>query len=79
MKNLLIIFALLIMQSSFAQVSKVKMQASGLTCSMCTNSIHKSLKKLDFVANVFANINTSSFDVSFKPGADIDFDQLKKK
>ena len=62
-----------------AQIKNVTIQASGLTCSMCSNSIFKALKTLDFVENVEANIKKSSFDISFKPSAVIDFDKLKAK
>lgn len=62
-----------------AQVKAVTIQASGLTCSMCSNSIFKALKTLDFVEKVDPDIKTSSFDISFKPGAEADFDKLKKK
>ncbi len=73
------ILALLIVQHTNAQISKVNMQASGLTCSMCSKSINNALKTLDFVEKVFANIKTSGFEINFKPGADVDFDLLKKK
>lgn len=80
MKQLLVIIAMCFCVSATqAQVSKVSLQASGLTCSMCSNSINKSLKTLDFVEKVMANIKTSTFDISFKPGAVVNFDQLKKK
>lgn len=79
MKNIFIITALLFSLSVQAQVSKVSLQASGLTCSMCSNSINKSLKTLDFVEKVMADIKTSTFNISFKPGAEVNFDQLKKK
>lgn len=62
-----------------AQVSKVSIQASGLTCSMCSNAINKALKSIDYVDNVIANIKNSSFDIRFKPNAKVDFDLLKKK
>ena len=62
-----------------AQVSKVNIQASGLTCSMCSNAINKALKSIDYVDNVIANIKNSSFDIRFKPNAKVDFDLLKKK
>jgi len=65
--------------TSVAQVKTVSIQASGLTCSMCSNAINKAIKSLDFVDKVDANIKNSSFDVSFKPGSNIDFDKLKKK
>ncbi len=62
-----------------AQVMKVSLQASGLTCSMCSNSINKALKTLSFVDNVDPNIQTSTFEITFKPGSDVDFDAIKKK
>lgn len=79
MKNLIVIIFILFSFSSMAQVKDVTIQASGLTCSMCSNSIFKALKKLDFVDKVEANVKTSSFNISFKPDADIDFDKLKAK
>ncbi len=62
-----------------AQVQKVSLQAAGLTCSMCSNSINKSLQSVDFVDKVEANIKTSTFEISFKPNATVDFDLLKNK
>ncbi|MBA2250331.1 MAG: heavy-metal-associated domain-containing protein [Chitinophagaceae bacterium] len=62
-----------------AQLTKVDLQASGLTCSMCSNSINKSLKTLDFVDKVDANIKNSTFEITFKPNAKVDFDKIKKK
>ncbi len=62
-----------------AQVTKVNLQASGLTCSMCSNAINKSLKSLDFVEKVMSNISTSTFEITLKPGASFTFDDLKKK
>ncbi len=79
MKKLFFIMAVLFSFASSAQVRSVSLQASGLTCSLCSNAINKALKSLDFVDKVEANIKNSSFDISFKPGGNIDFDQLKKK
>lgn len=79
MKKIFVIIAVLLCSATQAQVTKVSLQASGLTCSMCSNSINKSLKSLDYVDKVMANIQTSTFSISFKPGAVVNFDQLKKK
>ncbi|HMJ47578.1 MAG TPA: heavy-metal-associated domain-containing protein [Ferruginibacter sp.] len=79
MKNILLAVAFLISVTASAQVSKVTLQASGLTCSMCSNAINKALKSVDYVDKVMANIKTSTFDITFKPGAKVNFDQLKKK
>lgn len=79
MKNLIIMIFVLFSFGANAQIKGVTIQASGLTCSMCSNSIFKALKTLDFVEKVDANIKTSSFEVSFKPNAVVDFDKLKAK
>ncbi len=79
MKTIFFLIAGIISLASNAQVTKVSIQASGLTCSMCSNSINKSLKTIDFVENVNSNIKTSSFEITFKNGSNVDFDKLKKK
>lgn len=79
MKKLIIIFFVFFSVSLQAQIKSVTIQASGLTCSMCSNSIFKALKTLDFVDHVEANIKNSSFGITFKTGTDIDFDKLKAK
>jgi len=79
MKTFLFLMAATISIASNAQVSKVSLQASGLTCSMCSNSINKALKTIDFVQNVNPNIKTSTFEITFKEGSSVDFDKLKKK
>ena len=73
MKTVLFIIVCIISVTLTAQVSKVSLQASGLTCSMCSNSINKSLKTIDFVQNVNPNIQTSTFEITFKQGSAIDF------
>lgn len=79
MKTILIITIILFSLSLNAQVTKISLQASGLTCSMCNNSINKALKKIDFVDKIDANVNTSTFDITFRPGSKVDFDKLKNR
>lgn len=62
-----------------AQIFKVSLQASGLTCSMCSNAINKALNTLDFVDKVDADIKTSTFVISFKVNGKVDFEKLKNK
>ena len=79
MQKLLVVFLLLFFIKADAQVTKVSLQASGLTCSMCSNAINKSLKSLDVVENVKADVSASTFEITFKSGSLVDFDLLKKK
>ena len=79
MKRLLLLLAVIYSTTSNSQVSKVTLQASGLTCSMCSNSIYKSLKTISFVDKIEPNIKTSTFEITFKPGSYVDFNKLKDK
>jgi copper chaperone CopZ len=79
MKKILLIIVIAASVITEAQVNSVSLQASGLTCSMCSNAINKALKTLDFVQAVVANIKTYTFEISFKPNSIIDFDLIQKK
>jgi copper chaperone CopZ len=79
MKNIFFITAVLFSFAAKAQVTKLSLQASGLTCSMCSNAINKAIKSLDFVDKVDANIKNSTFDIVIKPSSNVDFDKVKKK
>jgi len=61
-----------------AQFSSASLQASGLTCALCTKAINKSLEQLPFVESVNADIKTSSFRITFKKDADVNIDALRK-
>ncbi len=79
MKNILLVIALAISITTTAQVTKVSLQASGLTCSMCSNAINKALKTLDFIDNIDADIKNYTFEISFKSNSKVDFDKIKNK
>jgi copper chaperone CopZ len=59
------IIALLVLAPmvSFSQISKAEIRAMGLTCSMCSNAINKSLKTLPNVTKVTTDLNTNTFTV----------------
>lgn len=79
MKKIFLFIAIAFSVATNAQVTSVSLQASGLTCSMCSNSINKALKTLDFVLGVDADIKTYTFEIVFKPNAKVDFDMIKEK
>ncbi|MFM8806002.1 MAG: heavy-metal-associated domain-containing protein [Sphingomonadales bacterium] len=64
-------------QHGFAQFSEAKLQATGLTCALCSKAIHQALEKLPFVQKVSAQIKESSFNIVAKPGASIAPDQIR--
>jgi copper chaperone CopZ len=79
MKNILSAIIILLSIATQAQVTKVYFQASGLTCSMCSNSINKSLRTLDFIDKIDADVKNYTFELSFKPNSNVDFDRIRKK
>lgn len=80
MKELIFLLALIgAGYTGMAQVESIELQASGLTCSMCSNAIRKSLTSVEYVDQVRANIRESIFTISFKKDASVNFDELKKK
>lgn len=64
-------------QFSFAQFQSARLQATGLTCALCSKAIHESLEKLPFVQTVTADIKSSAFSIRFKESATLSPDELK--
>lgn len=60
-----------------AQFSRASLQATGLTCAMCSNAVNKALQKVLFVETVKADIKNSAFNLVFKEGQEINIDALK--
>ena len=73
----MIVFIVLFALQSDAQFSKARLQATGLTCAMCSNAINKALEKISFVESVRADIKNSAFDIVFKKDEDVIIDMLK--
>ncbi len=74
----MIVFGLLIQSAASSQIQSVSLQASGLTCSMCSRAIYKSLKKLPTVAKVQEDIAHSSYHIQFKDPQNVSLADLKK-
>ena len=61
-----------------AQINKVSLQASGLTCSMCSKAVKNALEGVSFVDKVQVDIKNQQYNLSFKNGSAVDFDALNK-
>lgn len=61
-----------------AQFSKATLQATGLTCAMCSNAINKALLEVPFVASVKSDIKNSAFNIVFKDNQKVDIDAIRK-
>lgn len=83
MKSLKVILSFLVLfainKVSAQQVSKVELQATGLTCSMCSQATEKSIRSLSYVSDVQPDLNKNVFVITFKKDAEVNFDDLSKK
>lgn len=78
MKKLLFIFLIAFSTEALqAQFTKADLQATGLTCAMCSNAINKALEKVPFVASIRSDIRNSAFSIVFKENAEVDIDALQ--
>jgi len=78
-KYIFILFAVAITAVAQAQqYSRANLQATGLTCALCSNAINKSLLRLPFVESVDSDIKSSSFRIDFKEQANVLIDDIRK-
>ena len=79
MKRLLILISLcwVAVQAS-AQFTSATLEASGVTCSLCSKAIQKALEKVPFVQQVTVDVKMQVYNVTFKKNAVIHFDEIQK-
>lgn len=77
-KILFIAIVTMLAFQSFGQFTKARLQATGLTCAMCSKAINKALEATPFVQSVKADIKNSAFDIVFKENAEVDIDGIRK-
>ena len=66
LKNFVFIISLAVTGlAANAQFKSAMLQASGLTCAMCTKAINKSLEALPFIQTVKADIKNSAFNIIY--------------
>ncbi len=62
-----------------AQFVSARLDLAGLTCSLCSKSVEKSIRQLDFVENISTDLNSNLSEVVFKPGKKVDISALAQK
>jgi len=78
MKSIVMLLAFFIGMQANAQFTKVSLQASGLTCSMCSKAVKAALEEVAFVEKVQVDIKNQQYNLTFKPGSAVSFDALSK-
>ena len=78
MKLIMLTLMLIVGMVSAGQVTKVSLQASGLTCSMCSKAVKSALEEVSFVEKVQVDIKNQKYNLTFKEGANVEIDDLAK-
>jgi len=79
MKRMLSIVVLVFFSVALhAQFTKASLQASGLTCAMCSKAVKVALEKVPFVQEVKVDIKSQQYNLVFKESNNVDFDALSK-
>ena len=79
MKHIVLtIWVIALAAASHAQVTQVKLQAGGLTCSMCSKAVWNALQKVPDVDKVSVDIKNQQYLITFRDDNAVDFDALEK-
>ncbi len=76
-----VVFAVLCLigaQTANAQFSNARLEATGLTCALCTKAINSALEALPYIEKVDVDIVTTSFLIDFKSNTAVDIDGIRK-
>lgn len=79
-KSILTLFIAMLMSSSaFANFVSAKVKVTGVTCSMCSNSVHKALSSLSFIDKINVDLENAEFTLTFKSNEKVVMDEIRNK
>ena len=61
-----------------AQFTSASLEASGVTCSLCSKAIQRALEKVVFVQQVTVDVKMQVYNVTFKKNSIVYFDDIQK-
>ncbi|MCE3227144.1 MAG: Heavy metal transport/detoxification protein [Bacteroidetes bacterium] len=70
---------MLLGSTAFANFVSAKVKVTGVTCSMCSNSVHKALSSLSFIGKIDVDLENAEFMLTFKPNEKVNIDAIKEK
>jgi copper chaperone CopZ len=74
-----ILFLSLLSGHAMANFTSAKLKVTGITCSMCSNSVYKALSSLSFIDKIEVDLQKSIYEITFKPGEKVVIDDIKDK
>jgi copper chaperone CopZ len=75
----IIILALGLSFGASAQYKKASLQATGLTCAMCSRATLEALQTLPFIDKIDTDLNATTFLLTFKKDVPVNIDAIKGK
>lgn len=78
MKKLFVMLLVLLCAGAKAQINTISLQASGLTCSLCSKAVKSALEAVPFVDKVGVDIKNQQYNLTLKEGNPVDLDALNK-
>lgn len=77
--SLTLCILMLLSVSAFANFIDAKVKVTGITCSMCSNSVFKALSSLKFVDKIDVDLENAVFVLTFKTSEKVVIDEIKNK
>lgn len=77
MKKIITVFLFLVSLSSWAQTT-IKVEVSGMVCSMCAQGIEKKFKKLDVVKSIKVDLDSKMVQIELLDKQTLDDDVITK-
>lgn len=62
-----------------ANFTSAKLKVTGVTCSMCSNSVHKALLSLQFIEKINVDLQEAVYEITFKKGSRVSIGDIKNK
>lgn len=83
MKSIRTLFVILVLSlisgNVMANFTTARLKVTGVTCSMCSNSVHKALSSLPFIENINVDLQEAVYEITFKKGEKVVMDAIKSK
>ena len=73
------VLMLLSARMALAGFESARVKVTGVTCSMCSNSVNKALSSLTFVESVEVDLVNAVFNLRFRTGHAVSADQIGQK
>ncbi len=78
-KLIILLLSAILSHSTYAGFTAARVKVTGVTCSMCSNSVHKALSSLPFIERIEVDLENAVFNLSFKPGQAVLIDDIRRK